>query len=141
MPMMKAPYSFDIISTSGHSPRFIANEPAWVPEVPSLIIECQAKGAVVIDEEPPTPEPVHVEPAAPEPVVDNVDKEAAFAVGLDKALIAIIMREDPTDLKSDLTPKVLKVTAEMSPDLRRPTATEVFDAYARLQENIDLVTE
>jgi hypothetical protein len=50
----------------------------------------------------------------------------------------ILTRNDPTDLKADLTPKVVRITAEMSPDLRRPTATEVSDAYQRLQENIDL---
>jgi hypothetical protein len=37
-----------------------------------------------------------------------------------------------------MMPKVNKVVAEMSPDVRRPTATEIMKAYEKLQENIDL---
>lgn len=139
MPMMKAPYTHQIISTTGHSVEFEANEPTWVPEVPQLIEECQLRGAAIVDEPMPEPEVVEPAPAAPPEKVDNKhDAEAEFAVGLDMALMAILKRNDPADLKADLFPKLNKVVAEMSPDLRRPNATEVSDAYQRLQENISL---
>jgi hypothetical protein len=75
---------------------------------------------------------------APGEKSDNDESEDLFMVGLDQALMKILTRNDPDDLKADLNPKVNKVVAEMSPDLRRPTATEISDAYQRLQENIDL---
>lgn len=135
MPMMKSPYDLQINSLTGHSPVFKANVPVWVAGTKGLAEECLERGAVYCDEDAPDPEPV----AAPEEKSDNDDDaEAEFVVALDQALLKILTRDDPSDLKADLTPKVTKVTAEMSPDLRRPTATEVSDAYQRLQENIDL---
>ena len=132
MPMMKSPYAHQIISLSGHSVEFEANKPTWVAENEMLIGECLAKGASIVGDEPP-------EVVAPEEKSDNGDNAGTlFAIGLDQALIRILTRNDPSDLKADLTPKVTKVTAEMSPDLRRPSATEISDAYQRLQENIDL---
>jgi len=136
MPMMKSPYDQQIISLTGHSPVFKANEPTLVPEVKALISECLGRGVVHCEDGEKAPAE---ETAAPEEKSDNGDDaEAEFAVALDQALLRILTRDDPSDLKSDLTPKVNKVTAEMSPDLRRPTATEISEAYQRLQENIDL---
>ena len=132
MPMMKSPYAHQIISLSGHSVEFEANKPVWVAENEMLIEECLAKGATRLGDEPP-------EVVAPEEKSDNGGNAGAlFAIGLDQALIRILTRNDPADLTADLMPKVLRVTAEMSPDLRRPTATEISEAYERLQENIDL---
>jgi len=134
MPMMKSPYAHQIISTTGHSVEFEANVPVWVPESKGLTEECLERGAVLCDDEPPVEEVV-----APDEKSDNDDDAAdAFEVGLNQALLKILTRNDPEDLKTDLTPKVNKVVAEMSPDLRRPTATEISDAYQVLQENIDL---
>lgn len=135
MPMMKSPYALQIISLSGHSPVFAPNRPTWVPDVPSLVEECLARGCVLVgDEEEEYEAPV----VAPGEKSDNDESEDLFMVGLDQALMKILTRNDPDDLKADLNPKVNKVVAEMSPDLRRPTATEISDAYQRLQENIDL---
>jgi len=87
-------------------------------------------------EEESNPAPAVV---APIETSDNVDDDKdVFSVGLDQAILRVLTRNDPTDFKADNTPKVVKIVAEMSPDLRRPTATEVFDAFQRLQENIDL---
>lgn len=134
MPMMKSPFDQQIVSLSGHSPEFKAGKPTWVPDTPMLVEECLTRGVLLCEDEE-KPEPV----AAPEEKSDNDnDAEAEFVVALDQALLKILTRDDPADLKSDLTPKVNKVVAEMSPDLRRPTATEIADAYAKLQENIDL---
>jgi len=131
MPMMKSPFDQVVPSLFGHRLEFKAGEPTHVPD--RCLEECQQRGIMVTDEQPPAPV------VAPEENDDNeADTEAEFAVALDRALLAIITRNDPTDLKSDLTPKLNKVVAEMSPDLRRPTATEVSDAYQALQENIDL---
>jgi len=131
MPMMKSPFDQEVASLFGHRIVFTANEPVHVPD--RCVAECAARGAMVTDEEPVAPV------VAPEEKSDNeADAEADFKVALDKALLTIITREDPDDLKADLSPKVNKVVAEMSPDLRRPTATEILDAYQALQENIDL---
>jgi len=136
MPMMICPFDQTIISLTGHSPQFVANKAVQVADVEMLIEECLKRGVKHYAGEPATPAPVAAAPVEKE---DNEpDASALFAVGLDQALMRILTRDDPSDLKSDLTPKVTKVTAEMSPDLRRPTATEVSDAYQRLQENIDL---
>ena len=132
MPMMKSPFDQVIASLYGHRLVFKANESTHVP--PACISECMQRGIMLTEEQPPVAEVV-----APEEKDDNeADTEADFKVALDQALLAIITRNDPNDLKGDLTPKLNKVVAEMSPDLRRPTATEVSDAYQALQENIDL---
>ena len=134
MPMMKSPFDQQIISLSGHSPIFKAGEPTHVPDVPSLVTECLARGVMHCEPGEAAPEVV-----APEETEDNGNTaEAEFTVALDSALLRILARDDPDDLKSDLMPKVNKVVAEMSPDVRRPTATEISRAYEKLQENIDL---
>jgi len=138
MPMMICPFDQQIISLTGHSPIFEANVPTWVPDAKGLTEECLARGVKVYDGPPPPPAEEQLDAAPKEKSDNGNDAEAEFAVALDGAILKILMRDDPTDLKSDLTPKVTKVTAEMSPDLRRPTATEISDAYQRLQENIDL---
>jgi hypothetical protein len=128
--MMKSPFDQTVASLLGQCLVFEANVPLHVPE--RVVPECLKVGIQLTEEQPA---PV----VAPEEKSDNGDDaEAEFKVALDGALLKIITRNDPTDLKSDLSPKVTKVTAEMSPELRRPTATEVSDAYQALQENIDL---
>jgi len=138
MPMMKSHYTHQIISLTGHSVEFEAGVITRVADVPALVRECLALGAEIVEDVALgaiAPAPA----AAPEEKSDNGnDAEAEFLVGLDQALLKILTRNDPSDLKADLTPKVNKVVAEMSPDLRRPNATEVSEAYQRLQENIDL---
>jgi len=135
MPMMQSPYDVQIISLTGHSPVFKKDVPTSIPDTPMLVEECLKRGVIMCPEQMPTA-PIA---AAPTEIVDNeVDAEREFLVALDGAIMKILIREDPADLKADLTPKVNKVVAEMSPDLRRPTATEISDAYRRLQENIDL---
>ena len=135
MPMMKSPYDQRVTSLTGHSIPFEAGVPQWVPEAKGLVAECLGRGI----EHCENGEALPIADAAPEEKSDNgEDAEAQFLVALDGALLKILTRDDPTDLKADMTPKVNKVIAEMSPDLRRPTATEVSDAYQRLQENIDL---
>ena len=130
MSMMKSPFDQTVASLFGQCLVFEAGVPMHVP--PDCIPECLKVG---IQHDTDAPAPV----VAPEEKSDNSDDaEAEFKVALDGAIMKILIRDDPTDLKSDLTPKVNKVVAEMSPELRRPNATEVSDAYQRLQENIDL---
>ena len=130
MPMMKSPFDQTVSSLLGQCLVFKANEPLHVPD--KIVPECLKVG---IQHTSDTPAPV----VAPEEKSDNGDDaEAEFKVALDRALLAILTRNDSTDLNASMTPKVNKVTAEMSPELRRPTATEISDAYQRLQENIDL---
>lgn len=137
MPMMQAPYTFQLISLSGHSVEFQAGVPVRVADVPMLVEDCLARGAVIVHGAAPLELPE--EPAAPVEKSDNEpSEEQEFEVALEAALTKIIVRNDPSDLKTDLTPKVVRVVAELPSHLRRPTATEVTEAYERLQENINL---
>lgn len=137
MPMMKSPFDQVLSSLTGH--RIVAKEGVPISVPPRCVRQARAQGFKETDEEAP-------KVVAPVETSDNdADDEETlsltFGVALDQALIRIITRDDPSDLKADLTPKSIKVVAEMSPDLRRPTATEISNAYQRLQENIDLASE
>lgn len=132
MSMMKSPYPQVLNGTHGHCITVEANVPIWVP--PVVQEQARAQGLEFIDG--PTP-PVAKAVVAPTETGDNGDNDA-FDVALDQAILRILTRNDPADYKADNTPKVLKVVSEMAPELRRPTATEVSDAFQRLQENIDL---
>ncbi len=132
MPMMKSPFAQTLSTLKGHCLIFEANVPQWVP--PGIVSDAIARGIVEAGDDE-APEVV----VAPEETSDNgEDGKEEFEVALDGALLRILTRSDPTDYKGDGTPKVVKVIAEMSPDLRNPTATEVSDAFRELQENIDL---
>ena len=132
MPMMKSPFAQTLSSRKGHCLTFEADVAQWVP--PEIVSEAIARGIVEAGEAAPLPEVV-----APAETSDNeADGKEEFEAALDGALLRILTRSDPTDYKADGTPKVVKVIAEMSPDLRNPTATEVSDAFRKLQENIDL---
>lgn len=145
MPMMKSPYEQHLATTTGHMLYFPANVPVYVPPEAvqaainhGIIHSANHFDVTPAGEMPPTLEQ-QLAVVAPEETSDNErDAEAEFAVALDQALLRILTRNDPSDLKADLSPKIVRVTAEMSPDIRRPTATEISDAYQRLQENIDL---
>jgi len=60
------------------------------------------------------------------------------AEALSSAIRKILVRNDPTDFKNDGTPKVVKVVGEMPPECKRPTATQVFAEYEKLQDDPDL---
>jgi hypothetical protein len=81
----------------------------------------------------------YVEPPveAPAETTDN-DSEDEFAVSLDQAILRLLTRNVDSDFKNDGRPKINAVVAEMDPDVRRPNATEVSDAFERLQENVNL---
>ncbi len=85
-----------------------------------------------------TPEPTPTPPEtveAPAVIEDTgVDDAEALATAVRKLLV----RNDPTDFKNDGTPKVVKVVSEMPPECKRPTATQVFAAYEKLQDDPDL---
>jgi hypothetical protein len=126
--MMKSLYDLTINGTHGHCIPMEAGVPIWIP--PEAQQQATGLGCIVDDE---SPSPVEI--AAPAKTEDN---EAIFAVELDQALLRIITRKDESDFKKDLTPKVARVIAEMDPGVRRATATEVSDAFSKLQENVDL---
>ncbi len=132
MSMMKSPYPQVLNDTHGHCIHVEANVAIWIP--PVVIEQAIAAGMQHVDG---VALPLKEVVVAPAETSDN-GEEDAFDVALDQAIIRILMRNDPSDYKADNTPKVLKVVSEMSPELRRPTATEVSDAFQRLQENIDL---
>lgn len=132
MSMMKSPYPQVLNGTHGHCIRVEANVPIWIP--PVVIKQAIAQGLQHVEGQTPIPETV----VAPVETSDNGAEGDAFEVGLEQAILRILTRNDPSDYKADNTPKVLKVVGEMAPELRRPTATEVSDAFLRLQGNIDL---
>jgi hypothetical protein len=73
----------------------------------------------------------------PAPVEPEVTDEGARTM-LEQALMKIIARNDPDDLKKDFTPKVAVVIAELPPECPRPTGTEIQFVFEALQENMDL---
>jgi len=137
MPMMKSHVTQLLATTAGHMIHFEADAPTYIPDM--AVKEALARGIVHTDDDAPSVKEQLAPVVAPKETSDNVvDTEAEFAAALNNALLRILTRNDPSDLKPDLTPKVNKVVTEMSPDVRRPTATEVSEAYQKLQENIDL---
>lgn len=130
MPMMKSRFDLNLNGTHGHCIDMVADVPIWIP--PVAVEQATGLGCQVTEDEVPR------EIAAPSKTEDN---EAIVAVELSQALLRIITRNDPTDFKSDSTPKANKVIAEMDPKCRRVTATEVSDAFRGLQENVDLSSE
>lgn len=131
MPMMKSPYDVLLNGTHGHCIQLQAGVPIWIP--PEAVSQATALG---IREAEDQPEPAEI--AAP---VKTEDNEAVFKVELDQAILRILTRNDESDYKNDKTPKVARVIAEMDPSVRRATATEVSDAFERLQENVNLASE
>lgn len=133
---MKAPYDSEIRSTSGHVLPAKAGDIVWVPPV----VEPEARA---IGWQPADAPAAAAVVEAPKPLSDNVpsDEVDEFQVELDMAVSRIIVRNDPAEFKGDGTPKMNAVVAEMSPDHKRPTATQVADAFERLQENLSLADD
>lgn len=137
MPFMKAPYESTINSTSGHCLHAAAGEVMWVP--PVVEPEAVAIGWQRAEEPAEAVE-------APEQLSDNVTESQSndvneFQADLDQAVIRIITRNEASDFKADGVPKLNSVVAEMSPESKRPTSTQVTKTYERMQENIDLAVE
>lgn len=130
MPMMKSPYDHVINSLSGHCIHFEANVPVYAPD--AIVSECLAVGIQPTEEQAPV---VAAQPETSDNEDDDVD---VWANALDQAIMIILTRGDPADFTAQEMPKVNKVIAEMSPEHHRPTATDISEAYQRLQENIDL---
>jgi hypothetical protein len=130
MPMMKSQYDVILNGTHGHCIELKANVAVWIP--PAAVDQAISLGARETGDAAPTPA---TDIAAPAKTADN---EAAFAVELDQAILRILTRKDEADYKRDLTPKVSRVIAEMDPAVRRATATEVSEAFQRLQERVQL---
>lgn len=133
MPFMRAPYPSTINSLTGHCLVAEADQVLWVP--PEIEHEAVAKGWQ------PAEAPAEVE--APEQLSDNVTEEPSddvdqFQVELDQAVLRVITRNDESDFKADGTPKVNAVIAEMSPEVKRPTATQIAKTFEKMQDNIDL---
>ena len=133
MPMMKSPYDQVLATLAGHRIVATADEPIWIPD--NCVSQARGQGFMEVDA--PVPD-ANAAQTGNEDNDDDGDEEAEFQTGLDQALLKILTRGDDADFKNDGSPKVNNVVAEMSPDLRRPTATEISEAYQRLQENIDL---
>lgn len=144
-------------NTSGRCVLVKAKTPTMIP--PQLREDAIIAG--MIDHEEPSevaPEDVPI-PAAPAPVptapvptavaapapVKTVEAPAQVedtgvddAEALSSAIRKLLVRDDPADFKNDGTPKVVKVVSEMPPECKRPTATQVFAAYEKLQDDPDL---
>jgi hypothetical protein len=136
--MMKCPFDTTLNSILGHCIPLKANVPTWIP--PEIVEMARERGCVNSDA-PATVVTTKEQPAEVVAPDETDDNEVLFTVELDKALLKIITRNDESDFKKDLTPKVARVIAEMDPSFRRATATEVSNAFEKLQENIDLTSE
>ncbi len=93
-----------------------------------------------VKEPEPAPIPVKTKevPATVEAPAVIEDTGVDDAEALATAVRKILVRNDPTDFKNDGTPKVIKVVGEMPPECKRPTATQVFAAYEKLQDDPEL---
>lgn len=137
MPWMKVPYPCTLNSTTGHCITAEADEVVHVPQV--MVPEAMEKGWQ------PAEAPAGAPVEAPEQLSDNdteeqkgSDEVALFQVELDQAVLRVLTRNYEGDFKSNGVPKMNAIVAEMSPDVNRPTAGQIEEAYSRLQENIDL---
>jgi len=136
--LMVSPRDYRLSSLSGYCMIFKKDVPVGVP--PHVFQEALIAGIVMVEgeEDKKAPEPKKEDPRREEAAA--LAKEAA-AAALKTALTVIITRNDPTDFKADNMPKLNKVVAEMAPEFPRPTATEISDAYQKLQSDIDLVED
>ena len=155
MSVMISLRNFRLANTSGHCVLVEANTPTMIPDP----LRQDAIMAGMIDYNEPlatVPEPIVAAPVAPvapvpvaaEPVptppetveapTQVEDTGVDDAEALSTAVRKLLVRNDPTDFKNDGTPKVIKVVAEMPPECKRPTATQVFAAYEKLQDDPDL---
>ncbi len=131
MPMMISLIDRRLANTSGHCIFVKADEAIWIP--PGLERDAYACGMVQTKDQP-APE----KEEAPVEIDDNSAEEDLFAVQLDQALLRLLTRNDESDFTADGNPKTASVVSEMDPECRRPTSTEISEAYQKLQDNIDL---
>ena len=132
---MISPRDYRLSSLNGTVVNFKRDVPTKF--VPSAYLEAIGCGAYV-DEDQEIPDPVQAKENRPSPEEAAKLEAEAFASALTLALTAILTRNDPEDFRADGVPKANKVIAEISPEIRRPTATEIADAYADLQETFEL---
>ena len=137
--LMVSARDYRLSSLNGTVVNFKRDVPTKVP--PNAYVEAIGCGAVLcegedLDAEVEQKNTVH--PSIEE--ADKISKENA-ASALTKALVVVIERNDPADFKADGTPKHQKVVAELSPEIPKPSATEISDAYQLLQENFDLAED
>lgn len=118
----------------GHVPEGAAplGPVSTTPDVPVVAPTTTVPAPPAVAPVPTTPDPV-VE--APDTIVDTGKDDAE---ALSTAIRKLLVRNDPTDFKNDGTPKVVKVVSEMPPECARPTATQVFAEYEKLQDDPDL---
>ena len=129
---MVSPRDYRLSSLTGFCVNFHANAPVYVP--PHVYLEALEIGATVVD--------AQATPVVPEPETKVEVDPTQRAADLDRAMTIVLTRNDPEDFKTDDTPKVNKVIAELAPEFEpRPTATECFESYERLQENLDLAED
>ncbi len=136
--LMVSPRDYRLSSLSGYCMLFKVDTPV---SVPPIIYEEALKAGIRMVEGQEMPEaPPEKPPRADTEEASRLAAEAK-ASALKEALIIVITRNQPEDFKADGTPKVNKVIAEMSPEIPRPTATEISEAYEALQENLDLAED
>jgi hypothetical protein len=133
--LMVSPRDYRLATLSGWCQLFTANVPTKVP--PHAYKDALRAGITAATEAQVAEASKEPEPE-PEPTLDPDERAAQ----LDAAILKVMTRNDPADFKKDLTPKATKVVAELPPEFDpRPTATEVLDAFSRLQENFDLAED
>lgn len=131
--LMKSLRDIRLSNTSGHCINVVANEPKLIPK--GLVQEALAHGMIEVEGGPE----LKTEPDPDPP--KEMDAEERIAL-LDQAVLKVLTRNDEDDFKKDGTPKATKVIAELDPEFEpRPNATEILDAFERLQENFDLVED
>lgn len=137
---MVSPRDYRLSHLCGYVVNFKKDVPINVP--PMVYERALEIGARVVDSEAVAAPAPAVKPTIDPSVAEAAKLSAeAFNEAVDKAITLLITRNDPNDFKADNRPKVQKVVSEMAPEFAKPTATQVADAYERLQENIDLIED
>ncbi len=143
--LMVSPRDYRLSSLTGFCVNFKRGVPILVP--PHVFVEAIECGAEVFEPDQESKEPdlsgldlpddELVDEPVPEPEPDLPDAESA----LEQAIRVVLARNDPEDFKTDGSPKQIKIIAEMAPEYPRPTATEISDAYQKLQEDVNLAED
>lgn len=136
--LMVSPRDYRLSSLNGYCMLFKAGVPVKVP--PVIYAEAVRAGISMVEGQEMPEAPKDPEPRKGAEEADRLEAEAKESA-LKTALTVLITRNDPQDFKADGTPKALKVIAELSPEIPRPTATEISEAYQALQENLDLAED
>lgn len=119
MPLMTLNRNYVLATTKGHTLAFRAGEPAYVP--PSVYLDAVAIGAVAAD---------GAAPAIVDPDVPHIPSAPAERDPLiDKAILALVARNDREDFNAAGTPTVVSVSEQVGFKIQAKEIALRWQAY------------